>query len=258
MSDFFVNKELETKLLTKIPDWRTYILTVNTDKGPIDLRWKSVESLAFYTTYQIGLANHGPVSLQNFYNIHARMRQEEWNRNSDLGIYDIPNGGKILDLGCGVGINGLLMSKYNPTFTVDLCDRDAGYSQVEGQPRELMNGYSENYPFYNNTALTREAMELSDIYTNCINIITPDDPWQSYDVIMSTWSYCWHYPIEIYWQRIKHSLKPGGKLLLDIRNDITADFISKELNSEPTLSDYPKNMICGNSKRYSWINNVSQ
>ena len=248
---FFVDHELEQKILTKVPDWRTYTLNIETDRGTLDLRWKSVESLAFYTTYQIGLGNHGPVSLQNFYNLHARMRQEEWSRNEGLGAYTLLQGAKVLDIGCGVGINGLLISKYEPTATVDLLDKDAGYSEVEGQPRELMNGFSDNYPFYNSTALTHEAMEYSDIDTSRVNLITPDSPWQQYDLIMSTWSYCWHYSIDTYWERVKKHLKPGGKLLLDVLHEETVNTITAEFGTS-TVSDYPTGMVCGNSRRYIW------
>jgi len=245
---------LSDRLLTKVPDWYLYTLDIETDKGHYQINWESVDKLAFYTTFQIGLGNHGPVSLQNFYNLHNQMRQEEWNRNHSLGTYnDLPRDANILDIGCGVGINSLILHNYLPESKLNLLDKNAGWEEVKDQPRDFLNGYNEEYVFYNDTSLTEEAIRLSNMDSDRFRFMTPDSEWEQYDLIQSTWSYAWHYPLDIYYEKVLQCLKPGGKLLLDIWRVEDAERISKDLNCEPELSDFPiEQMVCGHSKRFLW------
>ena len=246
------DKELETRLLQKVPDWRTYKLSIQTNRGPFVLAWDDVEELAFYSMFQIGIGNHAPITLQSFYDIHARMRQEEWYRNEDLGAYDIPENANVLDIGSGVGISSLILSSYAPSSKITLLDKNNGWKDVAGLPHDYLNGYDEDgYVFYNSTNLTKNAMEKSGIEN--VKFITPEDEWEQYDLITSTWSYAWHYPLDIYWEKVLKYLKPGGKLMLDVLHHSDIEKISDAMKSEPTISDYPEGMVCGHSERCLWV-----
>jgi len=69
-------------------------------------------------------------------------------------------------------------------------------------------------------------------------MLSPEDQWpEEVDCVTSYISFCWHYPKEVYWNKIMRSLKIGGKLVLDIRTlpdrDVIAE-ISKDMGSTPT------------------------
>lgn len=228
---------LSERLMQKVPDWRQYTLSIDTTKGTYNINWNSVESLAFYTTFQIGLGNHSPVKLQSFYEMHGKRRQEEWDRNYSLGAYDgLPRDANILDIGCGVGINSLILHDYLPDSKLNLLDKNAGWEEVKDQPRDFLNGYNEKYVFYNDTSLTEEAIELSGMDRNRFNFMTPDSDWEQYDLIQSTWSYAWHYPLDFYWEKVLQYLKPGGRLLLDVYRQDDIEKISEEMQTNPVIA----------------------
>jgi len=246
------DKELEARLLTKVPDWRTYKISIETNRGTFVLSWDDVEELAFYSMFQIGIGNHASFTLQSFYDIHARMRQEEWSRNESLGAYNLPGGAKVLDIGSGIGISDLILSQYEPSVKITLLDKNNGWRDIVGLPHDYLNGYAEDgHVFCNTTKLTQNAMVKNNISN--IKFITPEDEWEQYDLITSTWSCAWHYPLDIYWERVLKYLKPGGKLLLDVWHDSDIKKISDTMMWEPAISDYPEGMVCGNSKRCLWV-----
>jgi SAM-dependent methyltransferase len=242
------DKELETRLLQKVPNWRTYKLSIKTHRGTFSLSWDSVEELAFYSMFQIGLGNESVPSLQHFYDNHSRKRQEEWSRNENLGAYNIPENANVLDIGSGVGINSLILSFYAPSAKITLLDKNNGWKDVAGLPQDYLNGYDEDgYVFYNDTNLTKEAMENSKIEN--VKFIVPEDEWEQYDLITSTWSYAWHYPLDIYWEKVLNYLKPGGMLMLDIWHDKDIQKISEAMKSEPEMSIHPES----GSERCLWV-----
>jgi hypothetical protein len=63
------------------------------------------------------------------------------------------------------------------------------------------------------------------------------------DLIMSSYSWCFHYPKETYWQKVRDSLKTGGKLFLDVRllqDRNMIQEINEEFKSLPTLIPIPE------------------
>ena len=57
------------------------------------------------------------------------------------------------------------------------------------------------------------------------------------DIVTSAWSWCWHYPFEVYADKLLKSLKIGGTLMLTMQNppdlrDVPKK-ISELLGSEP-------------------------
>lgn len=243
----FQNKTLEQNLCTAVPDWYNYNMTIETEGGPVDLSWEYAGDLAFFTMFQIGSGNHGPPRIQTLYDHHNRLRQEEWTRIEnlfDLSGYELPVNANILDIGCGVGINDMILSSILPTASFTLADRNE-WSQVGTKTREFMNGYNEEYIFYNCWNVFEDGVKNSGLKRERFKLIDPDDEWEKYDMIISTWSWGWHYPLSTYWDRAVESLKPGGFLVIDLAKEEDVTLITETMGSDPINLDY----------RYIWRKN---
>jgi len=218
-------------------DWETYTLSVNTDKGVIDLHWSQTDNLAKNATLQSGLfGGVGKVfSKQLFYEQFPTWNQQQWNQRANLGAFDLPDNATIIDIGSGIAVNDLLLSKYLPDSNFVLIDK-------EEQKFELGIYFSDSYPAYNDWASTKDAIATSGIDPGRFTFSNGEEEWPEADCITSYFSWCFHYPKERYWEKVLNSLKIGGKLVLDIRlladRDILGE-ISEELKCEPIMFEYP-------------------
>lgn len=145
----------------------------------------------------------------------------------------------VIDIGSGIGMEDLFLQPYTKG-TFYLLDKD----EITNQP---YNAFNLNYSFYNNKTCTIDAIKTSGLDINSFKFLTPDDVWPvTFDIIMSNSSWCWHYPFEVYWKKVKSSLKPNGKLYLDISNRALEHSptmiheISESLQSSPDVFLYKK------------------
>lgn len=212
-------------------DWNRYNLNVDTDRGKISLQWSDANNLALWANLQAGIYLQRTNSLQTFYEYFPRWYQMFWDARFKQGIFDLQDDAVILDIGCGVAVVDLLLSKYLPNSKFYLLDR-------EGFNFEPGIYYDKNYPKYHSWDPVIDGIKSSGLDSNRFNFMGPDSQWpDQVDVITSYFSYCWHYPKETYWDKILNSLKIGGKLILDIRHlsdrDVIAE-ISEDMKSTPT------------------------
>jgi hypothetical protein len=217
-------------------EWDHYTLTIDTDKGPVSVKWKNVEELAKYATLQSGI--FGGVSdrltKQTFFNYFQNWSQREWDRRFKMQCFQLNDNPTIIDVGSGIAVVDLLLYRYLPTSKFYLVDKDA----VEFE-RNIF--FSENYPFYNQWAPVRDAIDASEFDASRFVMQGPDAVWPESDCITSYYSWCFHYPKETYWQKTLDSLKIGGKLILDIRylknKDVVGE-ISEEFKCDPIVFEY--------------------
>lgn len=229
----FKNQQMENNLLSVLPKWWQYDMTIETAKGPYTLSWEYAGELAFFTMFQIGSGNHGEPRIQTLYDYHQSLRQEEWdNIVAILNLDELPDDANILDVGSGVGINDLLLSMYLPNATFTLADQHE-WSQLGTKTRDYMNGYNEEYIFYNCWDVFEDAVKTTGLNRERFTLIDPSDEWGEYDMILSTWSYSWHYPLDTYWQKTLQALKPGGYLMLDMARGEDVEFITQTLGNTP-------------------------
>jgi len=121
----------------------------------------------------------------------------------------------ILDIGCGLGVIDVLLSKHylNANF----------YLQDKSETIDLSkkyNGFNETYQYYNNVDLLKEFVTNNGIKT--FNIIDGTDIYDTtlkFDVIMSLLSCGWHYSLLTYLEFIKEHLVDNGILIIDVRNE---------------------------------------
>lgn len=221
------------------------ILTIDSKKGPLTIRWSDINTLAHFAAMQAGLY-HVDISGVDWYSpdrfipLHQAnfkiWNQDRWADRENLGVFDLPNGATVVDIGCGVAISDLLLYSYIPNSIFYLVDRDGEWpSNLD--PTTVC--YTESHPHYNSWTPIHDAIKTSDFDQDRFHMLSPTDQLpEDADLIMSSFSWCFHYPKEIYWEKVKDSLKTGGKLFLDVRllrDRNVIDEISEEFKSLPTL-----------------------
>ena len=115
-----------------------------------------------------------------------------------------------------------------------------------GKDSEYLDGHQEDYVTYNNWDITKNCIKRVHATPEKFEFLDLDSDWGQYDMIMSTWSYGFHYPLDTYWDKVMSSLKPGGKLLLDLYNSEDSDRVSSALGCEPKIGEHQT------MKRYLW------
>ena len=226
------------------------ILKIDSKKGPLSIQWSDSQTLIHYAAMQAGcyhvdISNVDWSSKDRFATLHRenfqRWNQERWMDRENMGVFDLPKGAKIVDIGSGVSITDLLLYSYVPDSVFFLVDKNADWDS-KLDPATV--SYTELHPHYNSWDTVFDAIETSNFNKTRFNMLSPDDDFpEDTDLIMSSYSWCFHYPKEIYWQKVKNSLKAGGKLCLDVRLLHERDMIqeiSEEFKSSPITLPIPK------------------
>lgn len=213
-------------------EWNRYTLTIQSDRGPLTVKWQDADTLAKWANIQAALYLQQTNSLQTFYEYFPRWNQKFWNDRASQGSFDLKDDAVILDIGSGIAVADLLLASYLPQSRFYLLDQE-GF--------EFQRGiyYDIDYPQYHSWEPVRDAISATGLNTDRFTIMSPSDQWpEQVDCVTSYISYCWHYPKEVYWTQIMNTLKVGGKLILDIRSlsdrDVVAE-ISEDMRSLPSI-----------------------
>lgn len=156
-------------------------------------------------------------------------------------MFNIPDNSIIVDIGCGATITDLLLYSYVPNSKLYLVDKEDTWL-ADLHPATV--SYTIDHPSYNSWLPIKDAIKESSFDSTRFNFLSPDSNFpENSDLIMSSFSYCYHYPKEVYWSRIRNSLKIGGKLFLDVRllkdRDVVGE-ISEEFKSTPKIIKIPQ------------------
>lgn len=213
-------------------EWNTYELKVDTDRGPLVVKWTDANTLALWSNIQAGLYLQKTNSLRIFYEYFPRWYQMFWDARFKQGAFDLADDAVILDIGSGVAVVDLLLASYLPKSKFYLLDKE-GFEFYPGIY------YDVNYPKYNSWSPVIDAIQTTNLDPARFNMIGPTNKIsEQVDCITSYFSYCWHYPKDVYWDLVMNSLKIGGKLILDVRlladRDVVAE-ITEDMKSEPTI-----------------------
>jgi len=217
-----------------LKDWNKYKLDIKTDRGVLTVKWNDVDTLARWSNMQAGLYLKDTNSLQTFYENFTQWYQIIWDARFKQGLFNIQDDARILDIGSGIGVIDLLLAQYLPNSKFYLVDKeDFGF-----KPGVY---YDKNYPFYNSWQPLHDAIEATGLESSRFTTLDPNDQFpDEVDCVTSYLSWGWHYPKDIYWERVMSCLKKGGHLIMDIRSlsdRNVIDEISQDMNSEPNL--YP-------------------
>jgi ubiquinone/menaquinone biosynthesis C-methylase UbiE len=121
----------------------------------------------------------------------------------------LPKNATIIDIGAGNSLIDLGLSMTVESAKFILID-----SSYSGQNYGSL--HSKDFNTYNSWQMVYDAIELSEL--NRTNFVTNDTDYafdEPADVILSSYSWGMHYPIDVYLEKTVNALKPGGYLILN-------------------------------------------
>lgn len=211
-----------------------FSINIISEYGPIRLQWIDTEFFKRYSISQNPQKFLGSYSLsdQEFSN-SLKWWNFEWRKLVATKVFDLDNNSTIIDVGSGIGIISLILQQY-----LQLQEKQSIHYLVDrqqGNKVELDFASGEHYGFFNHWEPFKNALSSTVLDPDKFKILDPKDQWPTnVDLIFSRRSWCYHYPYSTYRNNVIQTLKPGGKLFVDVFRDVDAlETISKDMNSEP-------------------------
>jgi SAM-dependent methyltransferase len=141
-------------------------------------------------------------------------QQKEWKQLSAHLPAQVTN---TLDIGCGIGgINEFLYKHYSASRSVDVFLLDRNYTA-----ERVFYGFHQDAAAYNSLSASKSYLVGRGVPKEAIQIIDVDrdalPPDISFDVILSLFSWGFHYPIQTYLEYVKGHLARNGTLIVDCR-----------------------------------------
>lgn len=196
----------------------------------VEVSWSNTDKLKLYSAHQLGryYFKEGMSDIERF-NIFDKMVDLNWKRI--VNNIDITKFGTIVDVGCGIAVPDCLISKINPGANFYLVDKSEISHTTSGKYFEPKHGH------YNSWDVLEDCIASSSLDRSRFNLLSPENEWPGdVDFVLSTYSWCWHYPKDTYWHKVQNSLKIGGVLAIDIYNlpdrDVAGE-ISEEFKCTP-------------------------
>jgi hypothetical protein len=264
-----------------------YELNINTDKGPLVIKWSNKDALIKWHSFQNSFYGDEPKNyVSSFESNFKAICLNSFNLCKKIGALSLPLNPTIVDIGSGISVIDLILYNYIPNSNFWLVDEndiilhDADINEfkfnqhnVVDVSQKIVDTYgvdlfykkmiymNEKHPFYNSWEPVKNAIETSGFEASRFNMISPLEITNipnNIDLLMSSFSWCWHYPKEEYWDKIIHKLKRGGKLLLDIlsKDKQIIDDINKELRYNARIIPYNVNHHGLYGWKCLWIKNV--
>ena len=121
---------------------------------------------------------------------------------------------RILDIGCGIGgIDLFLYYYYFGKPDIHLLD----YSKTS---EKIYYGYQKEGAIYNNLDLTKQFLTMNGVDKKNLAFYDAGNdefPTKQFDLIISLLSWCFHYPLETYLEKVKKVKR--GVMIIDVRNN---------------------------------------
>lgn len=215
-------------------------ITVNSDRGDLQIKWSLVEELKRSAFAQLGkfmtydsLTDLTHEQFEIAYSDNLKYRFNHLNEIINFG--SLPRFARILNVGSGVGSFDLLLHQYlNRESSHYLLDRDE-FSKIGRYYENELEGHG----FYNSWTPLKDAIQSTELNNDMFSVLSPDDVWPGkLDMVISSYSWYWHYPSDLYLARLLNSLKKGGLLVLDVltaNNENNIEYISRHLGSNPLI-----------------------
>jgi SAM-dependent methyltransferase len=227
-------------------------LNVTSTDEILTVCWNNEQLYKRFQTYQRSSFIRSEVTADE--DIHKAFN-DLWEKELNLKIFDdLPRSPKILDIGSGIGVMNMLAYQYldnNPEF--HLLDK----AELRMPPCY----FGKEHTHYHSWEPVIDAIETSKFDKSKFKFIEPNDEWNDeYDLITSRGSWCWHYPFDVYWEKVRTHLKVGGRLYITMSPHALEDaniiaIISKEFGSMPrrTFIKIQNDGIVQTSNECIWI-----
>lgn len=145
----------------------------------------------------------------------------------------------ILDIGCGVGGIDVLLHRHYGTPRLYLVDRTQTSDRV-------YYGFETRGAFYNSLEATRRLLLTNGVPEPALRFREVGDECrldipEAVDLVISLISWGFHYPVTVYADQVRALLRPGGRVILDVRKgtDGVAQ-LRDRFPSVTTISETPK------------------
>lgn len=145
----------------------------------------------------------------------------------------------ILDIGCGVGGIDVLLHRHYGTPRLYLVDRTQTADKV-------YYGFTERGAFYNSfdatrRLLVRNRVPEADLHFRAVGEGFQLDVPEAVDLVISLISWGFHYPVSVYADEVRALLRPGGRVILDVRKGTGGKAqLEARFPRVTTISDAPK------------------
>ena len=145
----------------------------------------------------------------------------------------------VLDIGAGLGGVDLALRKIFALEKIVLLDKNAEEARV-------FYGFEERGAYYNSLDLARQMLELNGVPSEeifCLeapsdgNIVLPPEAGKSVDLVISTISWGFHYPISLYLESVHRLLSKDGSLIVDVRKGTGGREALSSLFSVETIAE---------------------
>jgi SAM-dependent methyltransferase len=239
--------------ITLHPQTANSALSINIDDLDLKLSYSKIRK--FFPCLWIQNAQFGTNNLANWQFDHVEQAVREFmiiKANilcNVLNLSAIPKSANILDIGAGNSIVDFvlyqLLGCQNHFYLLDGNQLDLkntwwDQSKSNTQIESLYDATGQKYPIYNTWTGVLDALENTPVLNfNDFTMLDIADPWPAtLDIVMSHYSCGFHYPVENYWSKIKHSLRTGGQLCLTLMggvNNAVIDMINEEMKSLPNV-----------------------
>jgi len=149
---------------------------------------------------------------------------------------------RVLDIGCGIGLASMAVHGYfgNKAEYV-LLDKDA----VDDKPKGFYHGKADGF---GSSGCLEQAVEfltsngVEDV--SCVDISREPFPAGKFNVIISTLSCGFHYPVSTYAAQIKAAIRPSGIVVLDVRREHMNDAVRSLGEPDMVYEDGAKHNTC--------------
>ena len=151
---------------------------------------------------------------------------------------NLKNMKKIIDVGSGLAQIDLVLSQFLPEIDFYLVDKN----RIEYDPENFVYFHppldnKSSHGFYNSFDVIKDVVANSPVNPERIHFLHPENEWpDNVDVVMSYYSWNWHYHKSVYWDKLMQSLKLGGYFSTTLtlrKGETTVDEISQDLGSHP-------------------------
>ena len=204
-----------------------YSIKINTDRGELELRYSDYRNFRKYIVRQI---SHLYGLTDSAFHIElANTLQRTWDRKVKLDVFKFDKPVNVLDIGSGVGLLDLFLSKY-------LSNNSKFYLVDESKFTPVATQFQSIDSFYNSWDVFEDLTKSSLVDRSNFTLLSTTEEWpENLDLIMSNHSYMFHYPKELYWDRIMTSVKANKcRLAFDVLNLKGRDVVN-EITSETGL-----------------------